>query len=95
MKLQLKTRIRILRRSFQRFLSRKISNRLMITYVGLGALPLLIVSLILISLTRNTVQSYIYERNLETARRAANDFVVVGVRLERVDSHRFDQRREQ
>jgi hypothetical protein len=45
----------------------------MITYVLLGVLPLLIVSLILISLTRDTVQTYIYDRNIETARRAANE----------------------
>lgn len=73
MKLAFQQRLRAARGNFQRFLSRKISNRLMITYVGLGTLPLLIVSLILISLTRNTVQSYIYQRNLETARRAANE----------------------
>lgn len=73
MNLRFQQRIRAIRGNFQHFLSRKISNRLMITYVGLGTLPLLIVSLILISLTRNTVQSYIYERNLEIARRAANE----------------------
>lgn len=73
MKLAFQQRLRAARGNFQHFLSRKISNRLMITYVGLGTLPLLIVSLILISLTRNTVQSYIYERNLEIARRAANE----------------------
>lgn len=76
MKLRFNKRIRIWRRNFQRFLSRKISNRLLITYVALGVLPLLIVSLILISLTRNTVQSYIYERNGETARRAANEITL-------------------
>jgi signal transduction histidine kinase len=73
MNLRFDKRLRIWQRKFQRFLSRKISNRLMITYVLLGVLPLLIVSLILISLTRNTVQTYIYDRNIETARRAANE----------------------
>lgn len=76
MKLRFNKRIRVWRRNFKRFLSRKISNRLLITYVALGALPLLIVSIILISLTQNTVQSYIYERNGETARRAANEITL-------------------
>lgn len=63
----------ILRIKLRRLWSRKISNRMLLTYVGIGALPLIIVSVILISLTRNTVQSYIYERNMETARRASNE----------------------
>lgn len=73
MKWRLKTRFLVLRRNFQRFLSRKISNRLMFTYVALGVLPLVIASVILISLTRGTVQSYIYHLNKETARRASNE----------------------
>ncbi len=72
MRVRLNTRLRLLRRNFQRFLSRKISNRLMFTYVALGGLPLIIVSVILISLTQTTVQSYIYQINKETARRASN-----------------------
>lgn len=42
-------------------------------YVGLGVLPLIIVSLLLISLTQNTVKSYLFQRNIETARRASNE----------------------
>ncbi len=73
MKIKLNTRLRALQRNFDRFLSRKISNRLLITYIMLGALPLVIASLLLISLTQDTVQSYIHERNRETARRASNE----------------------
>ena len=73
MSFKLNTGLRALQRNFERFLSRKISNRLLITYIMLGALPLVIASLLLISLTQDTVQSYIHERNRETARRASNE----------------------
>ncbi len=73
MSFRLKQRLRYLKYKWQRYLSRKFSTRLIITYVGLGALPLLIISIILITLTQNTVQTYIYERNMETARRASKE----------------------
>lgn len=73
MKFRFKKRLRVFRRYVQRVMSRKISNRLLLTYVALGALPLVIVSLFLISLTQETVQSYIYQRNMEIARRASNE----------------------
>ena len=73
MKLRLKKRVRLLRRKLQRLLSRKISNRLILTYMALGAIPLILASLVFISLTSGTVQTYIYERNMETARRASNE----------------------
>lgn len=52
--------------------SRKISTRLFITYILIGVIPLLLAGAVLISLTQDTVQSYIYDRNMETARRASN-----------------------
>ncbi len=64
------------RREYRRILSRKISNRIMLTYVALAALPLVIVSVILVQLTRNTVQTYIFERNMETARRAGKEIAL-------------------
>ncbi|RMF61657.1 MAG: HAMP domain-containing protein [Calditrichaeota bacterium] len=73
MHLHLQTRLRLLKRKFKRVLSRKIATRLIFTYIGLGALPLVIVSIFLISLTQDTVQSYIYQRNMEIARRASNE----------------------
>lgn len=73
MNLRLKKRLRLMRKQFERLLARKISNRLLLTYVGLGALPLMLASVVLISLTSGTVQTYIYERNMETARRASNE----------------------
>ncbi|NOX36073.1 MAG: HAMP domain-containing protein [Calditrichaeota bacterium] len=72
-KRHLKTRLRLLKRAFRRFLSGKISRRLIFSYVGLGVLPIVVVSVFLISLTQTTVQTYIYQRNLETARRASNE----------------------
>ena len=54
-------------------LTRKLSTRLILTYVSLGALPIVIVSVFLISITQRTVQLYIHQRNLETARRASNE----------------------
>ena len=68
-----KTRWRLLKRAFRRFLSGKISRRLIFSYVGLGVLPIVVVSIFLITLTQSTVQTYIYQRNLETARRASNE----------------------
>ena len=56
MRLNLNRRLRIIRRNLKRFLSRKISTRLIISYIGLGVLPLVLVSLILISLTRETLE---------------------------------------
>jgi len=73
MKLRLKTRVRLLRRILKRFLTRKLSTRLVVTYIALGALPLITISVFLITLSHQTVKTYIYERNLETARRASNE----------------------
>ena len=72
MRLNLNRRLRIIRRNLKRFLSRKISTRLIISYIGLGVLPLVLVSLILISLTRETLEVYIYEKHHEIALRASN-----------------------
>lgn len=76
MKLNLNTRMRLIKRQFDRFLSRKISNRLIVSYMSLGVLPLVIVSLVLISLTQDTLQTYIYEKNRETALRASNEILL-------------------
>ncbi|RMH79731.1 MAG: HAMP domain-containing protein, partial [Calditrichaeota bacterium] len=73
MKPRFKQRLRVWDRRLRRFLSRKISTRLILTNLGLGTLPLILVSIFLITLARNTVQTYIYERNMETARRASNE----------------------
>lgn len=73
MKLRLNTRYRVLKRVFRHFLTRKFSTQLVLTYMALGALPIVIVGIILISLTQTTVESYIFQRNLETARRASNE----------------------
>ncbi|MGH1365496.1 MAG: cache domain-containing protein [Calditrichia bacterium] len=76
MAIRIKKRLRQLRAKIRRFSSRKISNRLILTNVALGAIPLVVVGLFLISLTANTVESYIHQRNLETARRAGNDIAL-------------------
>ena len=73
MKWRVKTRLRLLKRRFQQVLARKISTRLMLTYVGLGVVPLVLVSILLISLTQETVQNYVFQLNQETARRASNE----------------------
>ncbi|HQV30531.1 MAG TPA: cache domain-containing protein [Calditrichia bacterium] len=57
----------------QKLRGRKISNLLMFTYLALGTIPLILAGLVLLSLTSSTVSSYIYERNLETARRASRE----------------------
>jgi signal transduction histidine kinase len=56
----------------RQYLERKIQRRLILNFVGLGVLPILIASFLLIGLTENTVQTYIFERNLEIARGAGN-----------------------
>lgn len=73
MKLRITKRLRVSKRFLQRMLSRKIATRLIVSYVGLGALPLVVVSLFLISLTQDTVKTYIFQRNTEIARRASNE----------------------
>ena len=73
MKWRIGVRWRAFRRFFNRFFVRRIATQMVLTYVALGALPLILVSLILISLTQATLQTYIHQRNLETARRAANE----------------------
>jgi signal transduction histidine kinase len=66
-------RWKILKRLIRRYMTRRIYRRMVLNYVGLGVLPIIIVSLILISLTQGTVQEYLYQRNMETARRASNE----------------------
>lgn len=73
MKLRLETRLKFLKRTIRQFFSRKFSTRLIITYVALGAIPLITISIFLISVTKSTIQTYIYQRNLETAKRASNE----------------------
>jgi signal transduction histidine kinase len=67
------TRWKILKRLLKRYLAQRISRRMILNFVGLGVLPILIVSFILISLTQNTVESYIYDRNMEIARSASKE----------------------
>ncbi len=65
--------MRILRRQVRRYLAQKIYRRIILNYVGLGVLPIVIVSIVLINLTQRTVLSYLNQRNLEAARRASNE----------------------
>ncbi len=71
--LRLKTRLRIFKRQVRRYLAQKIYRRIILNYVGLGVLPIVIVSIVLINLTQGTVLSYLNQRNLEAARRASNE----------------------
>ncbi len=70
--LRIGTYLKISKRNIRRYLERKIQRRLILNFVGLGVLPILIASFLLIGLTENTVQTYIFERNLEIARGASN-----------------------
>ena len=76
MAIKLRKRLKHLRSRFRRFTSRKISNRLILTNVALGAIPLVVVGLFLVSLTEDTIETYVHQRNLETARRAGNDIAL-------------------
>jgi len=76
MAIKLRKRLKHLRTRFRRFTSRKISNRLILTNVALGAIPLVVVGLFLVSLTEDTIETYVHQRNLETARRAGNDIAL-------------------
>jgi signal transduction histidine kinase len=60
-------------RVIRRYLEQKIQRRMVLNFVGLGVLPILIVSFLLIRLTENTVTSYIFQRNLEIARGSSNE----------------------
>jgi len=73
MNLRLETRFKLIKRAIRQFFSRKFSTRLILSYVSLGAIPLILIGIFLISITKSTVQNYIHERNLETARRASNE----------------------
>lgn len=73
MDLRLETRFKILKRALRQFFSRRFSTRLIASYVALGAIPLITISIFLISVTKDTIQEYIHQRNLETARRASNE----------------------
>jgi signal transduction histidine kinase len=68
---RLGTRWKIFRRLISQYLDRKIQRRMVLNFVGLGVLPILIVSFILINLAENTVKRYIFERNKEIAQRAS------------------------
>ncbi len=71
--LHIGTRWKMLKRILKRYLAQKLYRRMILNFVGLGVLPILIVSFILISLTQNTVESYIYDRNMEIARSASKE----------------------
>lgn len=73
MDLRLETRLRIFKRAIRQFFSRRFSTRLIASYVALGSIPLITISIFLISVTKDTIQTYIHQRNLETARRASNE----------------------
>ncbi|MBN2365710.1 MAG: HAMP domain-containing protein [Calditrichaeota bacterium] len=72
-KFNIKTYFEVFKRLIRGYLEKKIQRRMVLNFVGLGVLPILIVSFILIRLTENTVQSYIFERNMEIARGASNE----------------------
>ena len=67
------TRWKLIKRIIRQYLERKIQRRMILNFVGLGVLPIIIVSIILIQLTENTVRSYIFDRNLEIARGAKKE----------------------
>ncbi|OPX32753.1 hypothetical protein B1H10_07100 [candidate division KSB1 bacterium 4484_188] len=67
------TRWKIVKRLLSRYLAQKISRRMILNFVGLGVLPIIIVSFVLINLTQSTVQSYLFQRNMETAKRASDE----------------------
>lgn len=69
----IKTHWQLAKRIIRRYLERKIQRRMILNFMGLGVLPIIIVSFILIRLTENTVQSYIFDRNLEIARSAKKE----------------------
>ena len=73
MNLRFETRYKYFKRGIRQFFSRKFSTRLILTYVALGAIPLITISLFLISVTKDTIRTYIHQINLETARRASNE----------------------
>ena len=70
--LSIGSNLRTIKIYVRRYLERKIQRRLVLNFVGLGVLPILIASFLLIGLTENTVQTYIFERNLEIAKGASN-----------------------
>ncbi len=72
-RLRIGTYIRVFKRLIRGYLEKKIQRRMVFSFVGLGVLPILIVSFILIRLTENTVQSYIFQRNMEIARGASTE----------------------
>jgi signal transduction histidine kinase len=69
----IRTQWQLTKRIVRRYLERKIQRRMILNFMGLGVLPIIIVSFILIRLTENTVQSYIFDRNLEIARSAKKE----------------------
>lgn len=73
--LRLGTRWKLFKRLIRQYLERKIQRRMILNFVGLGVLPILIVSFILINLAENTVKRYIFERNKEIAQRASNEIL--------------------
>lgn len=74
--LRIGTRWKIFKRLIKRYLAQRLYRRMILNFVGLGVLPIIIVSFILISLTQNTVQTYIFERNMEIARSASKEIIL-------------------
>ncbi len=59
--------------AFKSFFSRKISRRLILTNLFLSIIPLILVTFIVVFINNKTISSYIFQRNFETAKRAANE----------------------
>ena len=72
-RIRIVTHWKLFLRVIRRYLEQKIQRRMVLIFVGLGVLPILIVSFLLIRLTENTVTNYIFQRNLEIARGSSNE----------------------
>jgi signal transduction histidine kinase len=72
-RIRITTHWKLFLRVIRRYLEQKIQRRMVLNFVGLGVLPILIVSFLLIRLTENTVTNYIFQRNLEIARGSSNE----------------------
>ncbi|MCK5076323.1 MAG: cache domain-containing protein, partial [Calditrichia bacterium] len=59
--------------AFKAFFGKKISRRLILTNLSLSIFPLILVSFIFLFINNKTITSYIFQRNFETAKRAANE----------------------
>jgi len=58
---------------YDSFFSRKISRRLILTNLLVSIIPLIVVTFIVVFINNKTISSYIFQRNYETAKRAANE----------------------